>query len=88
LEWAIQLQKKMDELFWDGKSGGYYSVDGKDQNIVLRLKEDYDGSEPSNVFFASLKLHSNVLFFCWFDATLNRNCVFDTLSFFRTRLQR
>jgi uncharacterized protein YyaL (SSP411 family) len=39
----------MDELFWDNNSGGYYSVDGKDKSILLRMKEDYDGSEPSNV---------------------------------------
>jgi uncharacterized protein YyaL (SSP411 family) len=49
LEWAIDLQKKMDKLFWDDKGGAYFSVDGNDDTLVLRLKEDYDGAEPSYV---------------------------------------
>ena len=49
LEWAIDLQKKMDKLFWDDKGGAYFSVDGNDETLVLRLKEDYDGAEPSYV---------------------------------------
>ncbi len=49
LEWAIELQNKMDKLFWDEKGGAYFSVDGGDETLVLRLKEDYDGAEPSYV---------------------------------------
>jgi hypothetical protein len=56
LEWAIDLQKKMDKLFWDDKGGAYFSVDGNDDTLVLRLKEDYDGAEPSYNSFAAFNL--------------------------------
>lgn len=38
LEWANQLQDKQDDLFWDPKDSGYFSM-AQDQNILLRLKE-------------------------------------------------
>ena len=47
LQWADTLQAKQDELFWDGKSGGYFSSTGTDPNVLLRNKEAYDGAEPS-----------------------------------------
>lgn len=39
LEWAIQLQKKQDELFWDKISGGYFNSSGTDKSILLQMKE-------------------------------------------------
>src|SRR5262249_20981991 len=47
LEWAIALQRKQDELFWDETSGGWYSTTGRDPSVLLRMKEDYDGAEPT-----------------------------------------
>jgi hypothetical protein len=47
LEWALELQAKMDELFYDLEHGGYYSTSGRDPTVLLRMKEDYDGAEPS-----------------------------------------
>jgi uncharacterized protein YyaL (SSP411 family) len=47
LEWAILLQKRQDELFWDPIDGGWFSTTGKDESVLLRLKEDYDGAEPA-----------------------------------------
>ncbi len=47
LDWAIALQLRQDELFWDDEGSGWFSTTGKDPSIVLRLKEDYDGAEPS-----------------------------------------
>jgi uncharacterized protein len=47
LEWAQTLQATQDKLFYDGSSAGYYSATGNDPSILLRLKEDYDGAEPS-----------------------------------------
>ena len=41
LEWAWLLQKKMVELFWDKKNGGFYSTTDRDQSILLRLKEGW-----------------------------------------------
>jgi uncharacterized protein YyaL (SSP411 family) len=47
LQWAVELQKKQDELFLDPEHGGYFSVTKDAPNILLRMKEDYDGAEPS-----------------------------------------
>jgi uncharacterized protein YyaL (SSP411 family) len=47
LEWTIALQARQDELFWDPVDGGWFSTTGKDESVLLRLKEDYDGAEPA-----------------------------------------
>jgi len=47
LRWAERLQQTMDTLFWDEQDGGYFNSRADDASIVLRLKEDYDGAEPS-----------------------------------------
>jgi len=56
LRWAERLQAKMDELFWDGERGGYFNSQAGDPNIVLRLKEDYDGAEPAASSVAAANL--------------------------------
>ena len=47
LQSAMSLQEKQLELFWDPKDGGFYSGTGQDPSILLRMREDYDGAEPS-----------------------------------------
>lgn len=47
LDWARQLQAIQDALFWDDAEGGWFSTTGDDPTVLLRLKEDYDGAEPS-----------------------------------------
>jgi uncharacterized protein YyaL (SSP411 family) len=47
LEWAIALQTEQDRRFWDDKEAGWFSTTGEDPTVLLRLKEDYDGAEPS-----------------------------------------
>ena len=47
LEWALVLQARQDELFWDAAGGGWFSTTGKDASVLLRLKEEYDGAEPA-----------------------------------------
>jgi uncharacterized protein YyaL (SSP411 family) len=47
LEWALSLQRRQDELFWDEVDGGWFSTTGQDASVLLRLKEDYDGAEPA-----------------------------------------
>lgn len=56
LRWAVALQEEMDALFLDAKNGGYYSVHTDMPNSVLRIKEDYDGAEPSPNSLAALNL--------------------------------
>jgi uncharacterized protein YyaL (SSP411 family) len=47
LDWALTLQQRQDDLFWDEMDGGWFSTTGKDASVLLRLKEDYDGAEPA-----------------------------------------
>jgi uncharacterized protein YyaL (SSP411 family) len=56
LQWAEQLQAKMDELFWDADAGGYFNSRADDPSIIARLKEDYDGAEPAPGSVAALNL--------------------------------
>jgi uncharacterized protein YyaL (SSP411 family) len=56
LQWAAELQSKMDELFFDAEHGGYFSTTGKDASVLLRMKEDHDGAEPSPSSIAVLNL--------------------------------
>jgi uncharacterized protein YyaL (SSP411 family) len=56
LELALQLQAKQDELFWDPDEYGWFSTSGQDPTVLLRLKEDYDGAEPSASSVAALNV--------------------------------
>ncbi len=56
IRWAIELQETQDQLFWDQAHGGYFSTTGKDPSILIRLKEDYDGAEPSPNSVAAMNL--------------------------------
>jgi uncharacterized protein YyaL (SSP411 family) len=47
LDWALALQDRLDRRFWDAAAGGWFSTAGDDPSVRLRLKEDYDGAEPS-----------------------------------------
>ena len=47
LEWAVQLQEKQNQLFADETAGGYFANAAGDPSVLLRLKEDSDGAEPS-----------------------------------------
>jgi uncharacterized protein len=47
LEWAVALQRRQDELFWDEADGGWFSTTGRDRSVLLRMKEEYDGAEPT-----------------------------------------
>ncbi|HEX8372238.1 MAG TPA: thioredoxin domain-containing protein [Chthoniobacterales bacterium] len=44
---AARLQKEQDELFYDFANGGYYSTRADAKDLIARLKDDYDGAEPS-----------------------------------------
>ena len=53
---AIELQEKQDALFWDTDRGGYFSTTGNDPTILVRMKEEYDGAEPSPNSVTALNL--------------------------------
>jgi uncharacterized protein YyaL (SSP411 family) len=54
LAWARALQARQDALFWDAESGGWFSTTGADPSVLLRMKEDYDGAEPSPTSVSAL----------------------------------
>ena len=53
LSWADRLQGKMDELF-RAPDGGYFNSAAGAPDLVLRLREDYDGAEPAPSSLAAL----------------------------------
>ena len=56
LEAADKLTAKMRELFEDVQDGGFYSTAEGDSSLVMRIKEDYDGAEPSGNSIAASNL--------------------------------
>jgi uncharacterized protein YyaL (SSP411 family) len=56
LRWAERLQAKMDALFWDAERGGYFNSAAGAADIVLRIKDDYDGAEPAPSSVAAMNL--------------------------------
>lgn len=47
LEWARRLATDMLDIFEDRVHGGFFSSAETDESLVLRIKDDYDGAEPS-----------------------------------------
>jgi len=56
LQLASQLTRKMIDLFEDREGGGFFSTSGQDTSLVMRVKDDYDGAEPSGNSIAVLNL--------------------------------
>ena len=56
LAWARELQAQQDTRFWDAQDGAWFSTTGRDPSVLLRLKEDYDGAEPSASSISVLNL--------------------------------
>jgi uncharacterized protein YyaL (SSP411 family) len=56
LTWARELQARQDELFWDEGNGGWFSTTGADPSVLVRMKEDYDGAEPSPTSVSAMNL--------------------------------
>ena len=63
LKWSVQLQAMMDALFYDPSAGGYFNSAIGAEDIVVRLKEDYDGAEPAPSSVAALNLMRFALLF-------------------------
>jgi uncharacterized protein len=56
LQLAIRLTETQKELFGDREHGGFFnSADGQ-SDLVIRMKEDYDGAEPGGNSVALLNL--------------------------------
>jgi uncharacterized protein YyaL (SSP411 family) len=53
---AEELQRAMDGRFWDPAGGGYFNSAAGAADVVVRLKEDYDGAEPAASSAAAMNL--------------------------------
>ena len=56
LKWATQLAERAIALFQDADGGGFFSSPANKGDLVLRLKDDYDGAEPSGNSVMALAL--------------------------------
>ena len=56
LQIAVELTTKMRELFEDTEAGAFFSTAIGDTSLVMRIKEDYDGAEPSGNSIATLNM--------------------------------
>lgn len=56
LEFVIDLADTMMAKFYDTKEGGFYQSAAGAKDLILRVKEDYDGAEPSGNSVATLAL--------------------------------
>ncbi|HET7213765.1 MAG TPA: thioredoxin domain-containing protein [Terriglobia bacterium] len=56
LTWAIRLQETQDRLFWDDNGGGYFQTPPNDPSILVRMRDAYDGAEPSANSVAAMNL--------------------------------
>jgi uncharacterized protein YyaL (SSP411 family) len=85
LEWAVALQRRQDELFWDEADGGWFSTTGRDRSVLLRMKEDYDGAEPtaSSVSVLNLLVLSHLIENTQWSERIER-----TLRLFGVRLEQ
>ena len=46
-EFAIALGEAMIARFYDPENGGFWQSAPGAKDLILRVKEDYDGAEPS-----------------------------------------
>src|SRR5688572_1150542 len=56
LEFAVALADGMIERFYDPEQGGFWQSASGAKDLILRIKDDYDGAEPSGNSVAALAL--------------------------------
>jgi len=56
LEFAVAITERQIVLFEDKEQGGFFSTAAGQSDLVLRLKEDYDGAEPGANAIAAMNL--------------------------------
>ncbi|MCZ6775756.1 MAG: thioredoxin domain-containing protein [Ignavibacteria bacterium] len=56
LKVALELTEEQVRLFSDKDRGGFYDISGRDESILIRTKETYDGAEPTGNSIAILNL--------------------------------
>jgi hypothetical protein len=56
LDFAIALAEAMLAKFYDAENGGFWQSAAGAKDLILRVKDDYDGAEPSGNSVATLAL--------------------------------
>jgi uncharacterized protein YyaL (SSP411 family) len=56
LDFAIELADSMLAHFYDSENGGFWQSTNDSKDLILRVKDDYDGAEPSGNSVAALAL--------------------------------
>ena len=56
LDFAIALAEAMIAKFYDTENGGFWQSASEAKDLILRVKDDYDGAEPSGNAVATLAL--------------------------------
>lgn len=85
LQVAAALTETQNRIFVDEKDGGFFDSSGEDKSILLRMKEEYDGAEPSGNAIAA----SNLLRLAqMLDRAEWRDLAEKTLHAFARRLER
>jgi uncharacterized protein YyaL (SSP411 family) len=56
LDFAIELAEAMLAKFFDAENGGFWQSAADTKDLILRVKDDYDGAEPSGNSVATLSL--------------------------------
>jgi uncharacterized protein YyaL (SSP411 family) len=56
LDFAIALAEAMIAKFYDAEHGGFWQSSANARDLILRVKDDYDGAEPSGNSVATLAL--------------------------------
>ncbi len=56
LQAGIRLTGKQIEMFEDKSGGAFFSTAAGDPSLVMRMKDDYDGAEPSGNSIAAMNL--------------------------------
>ncbi|HMP83581.1 MAG TPA: thioredoxin domain-containing protein [Verrucomicrobiota bacterium] len=85
LDFAIELADAMIAKFYDSENGGFWQTTGDATDLILRVKDDYDGAEPSGNSVATLALLKLAAITGRDDF---RKAAEATLRLFATRLER
>jgi hypothetical protein len=85
LQFALDLSQTMLAQFYDPQQGGFWQSAADASDLVLRVKDDYDGAEPSGNSVAALALLKLAAIA---DRTDSRDAAAKTLQLFSDRLRR
>ncbi|HTY57570.1 MAG TPA: thioredoxin domain-containing protein, partial [Bacteroidota bacterium] len=56
LEHAVRLTERQIAVFHDGGGRGFFETSGSDRSVLVRMKEQYDGEEPSGNSVTAMNL--------------------------------